>query len=66
MMFWKYIDAIDHPERVPFPKCDEDVVWDDPPEPKPMWWYEKRERRKMDSYRALMELIATRKGVPCG
>lgn len=62
MMFWKYIDAIDHPENYPFPEVSGDIELEDYPRMTPDE-YESESRRIMDSYTALMELISTRKAL---
>ena len=62
MMFWKYLDAIDHPEKYPFPDVSGDIVLEDWPK---MSFEEcdKERRRIEDSYSVLMELISTRRGL---
>lgn len=59
-MFWKYIDAIDHPENYPFPDVPGDIVLEDSPKMS-FDEYDRERRRIEDSYNVLMELIRTRK-----
>ena len=59
-MFWKYIDAIDHPENYPFPDVSGDIVLEDAPKMS-FDEYDEERRRIEDSYNVLMELIRTRK-----
>jgi len=62
MMFWKYIDAIDHPENFPFPVVSGDIELEDSPKMS-FDEYDRERRRIADSYNSLMELILTRKSL---